>query len=108
MISAIFILFQAILSKSSVTADIFLRALSNPFLKSKVPLGYPKILMTVGLIIIQILQTAKQYFHVSVSRHESQDRKRKKWLTSTVNLALHKDLSKDLILKKPKREVRLD
>ena len=52
MISAIFIHFQAILSKSSLTAGIFLRALSNPFFKSKIPLGYPKILMIVGLIII--------------------------------------------------------
>ena len=44
--------FQAILRKSSLTADIFLRALSNPFFKSTIPLGYPKILMIVGLIII--------------------------------------------------------
>ena len=35
--------------------------------------------MIVGLIIIQILLTAKQYFHVPVSRHENQNKKRKKW-----------------------------
>ena len=29
-------------------------------------------------------------------------------VTSTVNLALYKDLNQDLILKKPKREVRLE
>ena len=29
-------------------------------------------------------------------------------VTSTINLELHKDLSQDLILKKPKREVRLE
>ena len=79
MISAIFVEFQAILSKSSLAAGIFLRALSNPFFKSKIPLGYPKILMIVGLIIIQILLTTKQYFHVPVSRHENQNKKRKKW-----------------------------
>ena len=32
----------------------------------------------------------------------------KNGVTSTVNLTLHKDLSQDLILKKPKREVRLE
>ena len=41
MISAIFINFQAILNKSTLAAVIFLRALSNPFFKSKKPLGYP-------------------------------------------------------------------
>ena len=35
--------------------------------------------MIVGLIIIQILLTTKQYFHVSVSRHENLNKKRKKW-----------------------------
>ena len=35
--------------------------------------------MIVGLIIIWILLTAKQYFHVTVSRHENQNKKRKKW-----------------------------
>ena len=35
--------------------------------------------MIVGLIIIQILLTAKQYFHVPVSRHENQNKKRKNW-----------------------------
>ena len=79
MISAIFIHFQAILSKSSLTAGIFLRALSNLFFKSKIPLGYPKILMIVCLIIIQILLTAKQYFHFPVSRHENQNKRPKKW-----------------------------
>ena len=59
MISTIFIHFQAILSKSSITAGIFLRVWSNPFLKSKIPSGYPKILMIASLIIIQILITAK-------------------------------------------------
>ena len=52
MISGIFMHFQLILSKSSLTAGSFLRALSNPFFKSTIPLGYPKILMIVGLIII--------------------------------------------------------
>ena len=52
MIGAIFIHFQAILSKSSLRAGIFLRALSNPFFKSKIALGYPKIFMIVVLIII--------------------------------------------------------
>ena len=52
MISAIFIHFQAILSKFLLTAGIFLRALSNSLFKSKIPLDYPKILMIVGLIII--------------------------------------------------------
>ena len=33
--------FQAILSKSLQTADIFSRNLSNPFFKSKISLGYP-------------------------------------------------------------------
>ena len=32
----------------------------------------------------------------------------KNGVMSTVNLALHKDLSQDLILKKPKTEVRLE
>ena len=32
----------------------------------------------------------------------------KNGVTSTVNLALHKDLNQDLILKKPKKEVRLE
>ena len=32
--------------------------------------------MIVGLIIIQILLTAKQYFYVPVSRHENQNKKR--------------------------------
>ena len=36
--------------------------------------------MIVGLIIIKILLTAKQYFHFPVSRHENQNIKRKKWL----------------------------
>ena len=36
MISAIFIHFQAIISKSSLTAGIFVTALSNPFFKSKI------------------------------------------------------------------------
>ena len=40
-----------LLSKSSLTAGMFLRVLSNPFFKSKIPLGYPKILMIVSLII---------------------------------------------------------
>ena len=52
MISATFIHFQAILSKSLLTAGIFLRALSNLFFKFKIQLGYPKIMMIVGLIII--------------------------------------------------------
>ena len=52
MISAIFIDFQELLGKSLLTAGIFLRALSILFFKSKIPLGYPKILMIVGLIII--------------------------------------------------------
>ena len=79
MINAIFIHFQAILSKSLLTAGVFLTALSNPFFKSKIPLGYLKILMIVGLIISQILLTAKQYLHVPVSLHENQKKKRKKW-----------------------------
>ena len=52
MISGIFILFQVIIRKSSLTVEIFLRVLSKPFFKSKIPLGYPKILMAVSLIII--------------------------------------------------------
>ena len=44
--------FSAIFSKSSLTAGMFLRALSNPFFKSKIPLGYPKILMILTFIII--------------------------------------------------------
>ena len=32
----------------------------------------------------------------------------KNGVTSTINLALDKDLKEDLILKKPKREVRLE
>ena len=78
MISAIFIHFQEILSKSLLTAGIFVRALSNLFFKFKVPLGYPKILMIVGLVIIYILLTAKQYFHVPVRLLENQNKKRKK------------------------------
>ena len=35
--------------------------------------------MVVSLIIIQILLTAKQYFHGPVSRHENQNKKRKKF-----------------------------
>ena len=35
--------------------------------------------MIVGLIIIEILLTAKQYFYVPVSQHENQNKKRKKW-----------------------------
>ena len=35
--------------------------------------------MIVGWIIIQILLTAKQYFHVPVSRHENKKKPRKKW-----------------------------
>ena len=103
MISAIFIHFQEILSKSLLTAGIFVRALSNLFFKFKVPLGYPKILMIVGLIIIYILLTAKQYFHVPVSHLKIKTKNAKNGVTSTVKLALHKDL----ILNKPKREVRL-
>ena len=79
MIITIFIHFQAILRKSSLTAGMFLKALSNPFSKSTIPLGYPKILMIVGLIIIFITLTAKQYFHAPVSRHENQNKKCKKW-----------------------------
>ena len=45
--SAISIYFQAILSKSSLTADIFLRVLSNLFFKFKIPLDYSKILKIV-------------------------------------------------------------
>ena len=52
MNSAIFILFQAILSKSLLAAVILLRALSNSLFKPKILLGYHKILMIVGLIII--------------------------------------------------------
>ena len=52
MISWIFIFFQVIIRKSSLMAEIFLRILSKPFSKSKKPLGYPKILMAVNLIII--------------------------------------------------------
>ena len=37
MINVIFIHFKGILSKSLVTVGIFLRVLSNPFLKSKIP-----------------------------------------------------------------------
>ena len=33
------------------TAVIFLRVLSNPFLESKAPLGFPKTLLAVGLVI---------------------------------------------------------
>ena len=51
IICAIFMHFQAILSKSALTAGIFLRALSNSFLKYKIPLGCPKILRIVNLII---------------------------------------------------------
>ena len=51
MTSALFIHFQEVLSKSLLTAGIFLRALSNLFFKSKIPLGYPKIVMIVGLTI---------------------------------------------------------
>ena len=79
MISAIFKHFQSILSKSSLTAGIFSRALSNHFFKSKIPLGHPNILMIVGLIIIWILLTDKPYFHIPVSRHENQNKKCKKW-----------------------------
>ena len=81
MISPIFMHFQAILIKSSLTAGIFLRALSNPLFKSKIPLGYPKILIILTLM----------------SRHET--KKAKNGVTSTVNLTLHKDL----ILKTPKQ-----
>ena len=35
-----------------LTAGIFIRVLSNPFFKSKIPLQYPKILMILTLIII--------------------------------------------------------
>ena len=35
--------------------------------------------MFVGLIISQILLTAKQHLHVPVSLHENQNKKRKKW-----------------------------
>ena len=52
MISAIFIHFQAILSKFLLIAGIFLRTLSNSFFKSKITLDYPKILMIVDLIVI--------------------------------------------------------
>ena len=55
--------------------------------------------MIVGLIIIQILLTAKQYFHVPVSRHENQNKKRKKWryrkfgITQRFNIEDTKDRS---------------
>ena len=42
MMSSIFMHFLGILSKPSLTSDIFSRALSNLFFKSKIPLGYPK------------------------------------------------------------------
>ena len=35
--------------------------------------------MIVGLISIYILLTAKQYFHIPVSQHVNQNKKRKKW-----------------------------
>ena len=75
MIRAISIHFQAILRKSSLTAGLVLRALSNSFFKSKVPLGYPKILMIVGLIIK--FSSLLNNTEVPVTRHESQNKKRK-------------------------------
>ena len=61
---AILIHFQEILSKWSITAGIFLRVLSNTFFEFKIPLGYPKKLKMVSIIIIQIPLTAKYWkFH---------------------------------------------
>ena len=60
MISTIFINFRKILSKSSLGLATFLRVSSNPVFKSKIPLGYPKILPIVSLTIAQILLTAKE------------------------------------------------
>ena len=45
MVSAIFIHFQTILSKSSLTIGTFLRVLTYPFFKFKIKLGYHKTLM---------------------------------------------------------------
>ena len=101
MISAIFKHFQAILSKSSLTAGIFLRALSNPFCKSKIPLGYPKILMIVGLIIIKIFLTVFMSLWADM---KIKAKNANNGVTSTVNLALHKDF----ILKTSNRKVRLE
>ena len=60
MISTIFINFRKILSKSSLALAKCLRVSSNPVFKSKIPLGYPKILSIVSLTIAQILLTAKE------------------------------------------------
>ena len=49
MIGAIFIHFQTILSKSSLTVGTFSRVLSIPFFKSKISSDYPKILIVVSL-----------------------------------------------------------
>ena len=84
--------FQAILSKSSLTAGI-IRALSNSFFKFKTPLGYPKILMIVSLILL----TVKQYGSLREPTWKSRQKTR---VTSTINLAL----KKDLMLNTPKRK----
>ena len=52
--------------------------------------------------------TAKQYFLSPWANMKIKTKNAKNGVTSTVNLALHKDLSQDLILKKPKTEVRLE
>ena len=52
MISAIFMHVQAILNKSLLAVSIFLRVLLYHLFKLKIPLGYPKILIVVSLIIV--------------------------------------------------------
>ena len=107
MISAIFKHFQAILSKSLLEADIFLRALSNRFFKYKIPLGYPKILIIVGLNHHLNSPNYKAIFHVHVSRHENQNKKSKNWryiyrkfgITQRINIEDTKERSQIRVMK---------
>ena len=76
MISKIFIHFQIIFS-NPLAVGIFLRVLSYPFFKFKIPLCYPKISIAGSLIIIKILLTAKYDIESCVSRSKKSEHREK-------------------------------